>query len=146
MKPVVYLASALAASFAANPAAAQSDPAAPAPPVEGPGIVVTGASGRMGQMLLRLVAENPEVRLVGALERPGHPWIGRDAGECMGGAALGVQPAKAPRYIIELIVDVLERDLGTGTGKPPSFVYRVTAMGFGPRADIQAMTQMMYRD
>ncbi|TCJ40870.1 TonB-dependent siderophore receptor [Parafrankia sp. BMG5.11] len=43
MKPVVYLASALAASFAANPAAAQSDPAAPAPPVEGPGIVVTGA-------------------------------------------------------------------------------------------------------
>jgi type IV pilus assembly protein PilX len=63
-----------------------------------------------------------------------------------GGAALGVQPAKAPRYIIEPIVDVLERDLGTGTGKPPSFVYRVTAMGFGPRADIQAMTQMMYRD
>jgi type IV pilus assembly protein PilX len=60
--------------------------------------------------------------------------------------ALGVQPAKAPRYIIEPIVDVLERDLGTGTGKPPSFVYRVTAMGFGPRADIQAMTQMMYRD
>jgi type IV pilus assembly protein PilX len=63
-----------------------------------------------------------------------------------GGQALGVQPAKTPRYIIEPIADVLERDLGTGTGKPPSYVYRVTAMGFGPRADIQAMTQMLYRD
>ncbi|WP_347138115.1 4-hydroxy-tetrahydrodipicolinate reductase [Paracoccus sp. SSK6] len=55
-----------------------------------PGIVVTGASGRMGQMLVRLIADSPEARLVGALERPGHPWIGRDVGEAMGGAALGV--------------------------------------------------------
>lgn len=55
-----------------------------------PGIVVTGASGRMGQMLVRLIAENPAVRLAGALERPGHPWVGRDVGEAMGGAALGV--------------------------------------------------------
>ena len=55
-----------------------------------PGIVITGASGRMGQMLVRLVADHPEVRLVGALERPGHAWIGRDVGECMGGAAMGV--------------------------------------------------------
>ncbi|MDQ1901412.1 4-hydroxy-tetrahydrodipicolinate reductase [Paracoccus sp. WLY502] len=55
-----------------------------------PGIVVTGASGRMGQMLIRLIAEHPEVRLVGALERPDHPWLGRDVGEAMGGAALDV--------------------------------------------------------
>jgi 4-hydroxy-tetrahydrodipicolinate reductase len=55
-----------------------------------PGIVVTGASGRMGQMLIRLLGENPHVRLVGALERPGHPWIGRDVGEAMGAAPVGV--------------------------------------------------------
>lgn len=55
-----------------------------------PGIVVTGASGRMGQMLIRLVADHPEVRLAGALERPGHAWLGRDVGEAMGGAPLGV--------------------------------------------------------
>ena len=55
-----------------------------------PGIVVTGASGRMGQMLIRLLGENPHVRLVGALERPGHLWIGRDVGEAMGAAPLGV--------------------------------------------------------
>ncbi|ROU02851.1 4-hydroxy-tetrahydrodipicolinate reductase [Histidinibacterium lentulum] len=57
---------------------------------ETPGIVITGASGRMGQMLVREVTASSECRLVGALEREGHPWIGRDVGEAMGGAALGV--------------------------------------------------------
>jgi len=54
------------------------------------GIVVTGASGRMGQMLIREIAAMPSLRLVGALERAGHPWIGRDIGAAMGGAELGV--------------------------------------------------------
>lgn len=48
----------------------------------------------------------------------------------------GVQPAKKPRYIIELVEDPLDKK---------SLVYRVTAMGFGPRADIQAMLQIIYR-
>ena len=55
-----------------------------------PGIVVTGASGRMGQMLVRTVMESDRARLVGAVEREGHDWIGRDVGDCMGGAHLGV--------------------------------------------------------
>ena len=55
-----------------------------------PGIVVTGASGRMGQMLIRLILDNPDVRLAGALERAGHDWIGRDIGQAMGGAPVGV--------------------------------------------------------
>ncbi|WP_411957120.1 4-hydroxy-tetrahydrodipicolinate reductase [Paracoccus homiensis] len=56
-----------------------------------PGIVVTGASGRMGQMLIRLILESDQARLVGALERTGHDWIGRDIGEAMGGQPAGVQ-------------------------------------------------------
>ncbi len=55
-----------------------------------PGIVVMGASGRMGQMLIKTIADNPACNLVAALERPGHDWVGRDVGDCMGGAALGV--------------------------------------------------------
>ncbi|MGH1370091.1 MAG: 4-hydroxy-tetrahydrodipicolinate reductase [Maritimibacter sp.] len=55
-----------------------------------PGIVVNGASGRMGQTLVNLIEANPAARLVGALERPGHDWVGRDVGEAMGGPALGV--------------------------------------------------------
>ncbi len=55
-----------------------------------PGIVVTGASGRMGQMLIRKVIASDKARLVGAVERPGHGWIGQDVGTAMGGAAVGL--------------------------------------------------------
>ena len=55
-----------------------------------PGIAVTGASGRMGQMLIRTVAESDRARLVGAVVRAGHPWVGQDVGVAMGGAPLGV--------------------------------------------------------
>ncbi len=64
--------------------------------MDAPGIVITGASGRMGRMLLQLAAASPAVRLVGAIEREGHPWIGRDAGEAMGGAPLGVTVTDDP--------------------------------------------------
>lgn len=55
-----------------------------------PGLVVTGASGRMGQMLIEVVRGDSRARLAGAIERPGHLWIGRDLGEAMGGAPIGV--------------------------------------------------------
>lgn len=55
-----------------------------------PEIVVTGAAGRMGQMLIRAVAESDKVRLGGALVRPGHDWVGQDVGTAMGGAPIGV--------------------------------------------------------
>ncbi|MFV0301491.1 MAG: 4-hydroxy-tetrahydrodipicolinate reductase [Paracoccus sp. (in: a-proteobacteria)] len=61
-----------------------------------PGIVVAGASGRMGQMLIRLIAGGDQARLAGAVDRPGSPWIGQDAGTAMGGAALGVTVTDDP--------------------------------------------------
>lgn len=55
-----------------------------------PGIAITGASGRMGQMLITQVSASNRMRLVGAIERPGHAWVGQDIGVAMGGAPLGV--------------------------------------------------------
>lgn len=57
---------------------------------EHPGIVITGASGRMGQTLIKAVQASDAMRLVGALERPGHDWVGRDIGVAMGEAEVGV--------------------------------------------------------
>ncbi len=61
-----------------------------------PGIVVTGASGRMGQMLTRLITDSDKCRLAGAVERPGHDWVGQDMGVAMGGAPLGVAVTDDP--------------------------------------------------
>ncbi|MCH2164878.1 MAG: 4-hydroxy-tetrahydrodipicolinate reductase [Marinovum sp.] len=55
-----------------------------------PGLVVTGASGRMGQMLIKTIAESETARLHAVLERPGHDWIGQDIGTAMGQGAMGV--------------------------------------------------------
>lgn len=52
---------------------------------------------------------------------------------------VGIQPAKVPRYVIELVPDPV------GDKSNPTFLYRVTAMGFGPSANIQAVLQMLYR-
>lgn len=54
------------------------------------GIAVLGVSGRMGRMLTEAVLAEPRARLSGATEREGHPWIGRDLGEAMGRAPIGV--------------------------------------------------------
>lgn len=61
-----------------------------------PGIVVTGASGRMGQMLVRLISASDKARLVGCVVRVGHAWVGQDIGTCMGGPALGVRVTDDP--------------------------------------------------
>ncbi|SMY08991.1 4-hydroxy-tetrahydrodipicolinate reductase [Flavimaricola marinus] len=61
-----------------------------------PGIVVTGASGRMGRMLIQVIVASNAARLVAALERPGHDWVGRDVGEAMGGAPIGVTVTDDP--------------------------------------------------
>lgn len=58
--------------------------------MELPGIVVMGAAGRMGRLLLAEVAACPDVRLAGAVVRPGHPWVGQDPGTAMGGPPLGL--------------------------------------------------------
>ncbi len=52
-----------------------------------PRVVITGASGRMGQTLVSLVKSSDRMALSGAVERPGHDWIGQDLGVMMGGAA-----------------------------------------------------------
>lgn len=61
-----------------------------------PGIVVTGVSGRMGQMLVRTIAEGGRARVTGAVERPGHDWVGQDLGTAMGGPELGVTVTDDP--------------------------------------------------
>ncbi|GAB4177955.1 MAG: 4-hydroxy-tetrahydrodipicolinate reductase [Rhodocyclaceae bacterium] len=47
-------------------------------------IAVAGAAGRMGRTLVEAILASPDLRLAAALERGGHPLLGRDAGEGAG--------------------------------------------------------------
>lgn len=69
------------------------------PPVNEMGLVVVGAAGRMGQALIRAIHTIPGARVAGAIERPGSPHLGKDAGELAGigtiGVAIGDDPLPA---------------------------------------------------
>jgi 4-hydroxy-tetrahydrodipicolinate reductase len=47
-------------------------------------IAIAGASGRMGRMLIETVLNDADARLAGALDRPGAPQLGQDAGAFLG--------------------------------------------------------------
>ena len=63
-------------------------------------VVVAGAAGRMGSRLVALLKEETELRLVAALEAPGHPAQGRDAGELAGVGRLTVPITADPEAVL----------------------------------------------
>jgi len=54
-------------------------------------LIIAGAAGRMGRILIGLIARDPAYKLVAAVEASGVPAIGKDAGEVAGLGALGVK-------------------------------------------------------
>ena len=54
-------------------------------------LVVAGAAGRMGRMLVQIIHETEGAVLAGALEREGAPALGQDAGQLAGVGANGVK-------------------------------------------------------
>ncbi len=78
-------------------------------------VAVMGASGRMGQALIRAVVADTGMVLIGATERIGHNWIGRDVGACLGGADMGamVVADAADLFIIaDVVIDFTNREIG----------------------------------
>jgi len=53
-------------------------------------VIIAGAAGRMGRMLVTLAAGDPGLRLAGGLEVPGHRDLGSDIGRLAGIADAGV--------------------------------------------------------
>jgi 4-hydroxy-tetrahydrodipicolinate reductase len=54
-------------------------------------LIVAGAGGRMGRTLVRTIDSTPGVVLAGALEAPGSPLLGKDAGVLAGLPANGIE-------------------------------------------------------
>ncbi|OLP52657.1 4-hydroxy-tetrahydrodipicolinate reductase [Rhizobium rhizosphaerae] len=59
-------------------------------------LVVTGAAGRMGQALIRVIHQTPGVVLHAAVARSGSAFVGRDAGELAGLGPIGLAVTDDP--------------------------------------------------
>jgi len=62
-------------------------------------IAIAGVSGRMGRTLLEAVAADPACALCAAIDRPGSPLAGQDAGAAWGGAS-GVRISDQPGVVL----------------------------------------------
>lgn len=61
--------------------------------------------------------------------------------------ATGLKPVRPPRYIIEALNDYAGQtgqSAVTPGGKPEPYIYRITAMGFGPRDSVYSVIQADY--
>lgn len=80
-------------------------------------------------------------------------YTGRTFANANGVANKGIQPAQAPRYIVEDLgsaasgqgQQVTSNYNGASFSSNFGHDYRITAMGFGPRSDIQAVAQTIFR-
>src|SRR3984957_17202789 len=59
-------------------------------------LIVSGAAGRMGRMVVRTIHESDGFKLTGALEREDSPWPGQDPALLAGCPAKGLQLVAAP--------------------------------------------------
>ncbi|MBK8814797.1 MAG: 4-hydroxy-tetrahydrodipicolinate reductase [Methylococcaceae bacterium] len=65
-------------------------------------IGVTGASGRMGASLIKVLGQSATVRLTVAVDRAGSPVIDKDTGELIGADASGIK-------IVDNLADVIDQ-------------------------------------
>src|SRR5262249_34191870 len=56
-------------------------------------LVILGAGGRMGRTLVKMIADTTGATVVGAVEQPGSPLLGQDAGVLAGPPESGVKVA-----------------------------------------------------
>jgi 4-hydroxy-tetrahydrodipicolinate reductase len=66
---------------------------------------VNGAGGRMGRRIVALAHQDPELAVAAALEAPGSPHIGSDAGELAGIGNIGVAIASELGAHVDVIID-----------------------------------------
>ena len=73
--------------------------------------------------------------------------FGQFTGRQFSAGAVGTQPVRPPRYVLEPIIDTNsgKSDARNRSATEKSISYRVTAMGFGPRQEIQAVIQGIIR-
>ena len=104
-------------------------------------IAITGAGGRMGLRLIALAQEAGGFRVVGAIEKPDHPNLGRDAGEVAGVGAIGTPMTHdlkpTPRVLIDFSSPASSRHwLKTCRDRGIAMLIGTTGLQWGDQAAI----------
>lgn len=68
-------------------------------------IAIHGAAGRMGQRLVALGSQDPELQIVAALENKSHPHLGEDIGPIAGIAPIGVPITADCERNVDVVID-----------------------------------------
>jgi len=110
-------------------------------------IVVCGAVGRMGKLLVRLIHEHSTARLVGAIEAAGHPALGKDAGVEAGVGSIGVTlsddyaaAANGDNVTLDFtLADVAMAHLRTAVGKGAAIAIGTTGLSAQQRAEAEQL-------
>jgi 4-hydroxy-tetrahydrodipicolinate reductase len=68
-------------------------------------IAIHGAAGRMGKRLVALGAADPALSIVAAIDAPGHPQLGADAGVLAGAGQLGVPLSTTLPQDVDVVID-----------------------------------------
>ena len=106
-------------------------------------IAVNGAAGRMGRRLVAMIVVEPDVELVSASDREGHPELGRDAGELAGAGPIHVHLTHEIQGEPEVIVDFstpegVAKSARAAGEKGVPFVTGTTGLGAHEEAEIEA--------
>ncbi len=78
-------------------------------------LIMSGAAGRMGQCIIGLIQRAEDCELAGAIEIPGHPAIGSDAGTLAGCGVVDVAVSDALGNVIDQADAVIDFSLPAGT-------------------------------
>ena len=109
-------------------------------------VTVIGAGGRMGCRLVSNIIESNDLTLAGALDAPGVPFIGQDAGILAGVGACGVkitdnrdEAIKDAEAIIDFSTGNVVDDTRAAVAKGCSVVIGTTALGTEGKNELQKL-------
>jgi len=109
-------------------------------------LVVVGGAGKMGKRIIALGAADGRFEIVGAVERQGHPDIGKDAGTAAGVGALEVAissdfPASADVVVDFSLPEAAEATIDYCSKNRIALVMGTTALSAGQRERIKTASR-----
>ncbi|MCF6154756.1 MAG: 4-hydroxy-tetrahydrodipicolinate reductase [Candidatus Brocadia sp.] len=111
-------------------------------------IAINGACGRMGSRIAALAIEDPELKLVAALERPGHQSLGKDVGLVAGCGETGITITTAFNAHADVLIDFSSPESAIAIGeictrKNVAFVVGTTGLNSQQHEKMQHFSRLI---